>query len=99
MICSRPGTSVPCRRGSIATSVAPKRSTACQQTTSPPQRRLNGSLEVVGTEAIAHAGLRHEVFGILRVAFDLPAQPGDVDVQVVRFVAIVRPPDLLQEHP
>ena len=37
-------------------------------------------LEVVGAEAIAHAGLGHQVRGILRIALDLAPQPRDVHV-------------------
>src|SRR5947209_10187337 len=51
-----------------------------------------------GRQPVADAGVRAQVARPLRVGFDFLAQPRDVDVQVVRFGAVLRAPDLVEQH-
>src|SRR5207245_7415744 len=66
---------------------------------STAQRSLKTWLEVLEAEAIPHAGLGLEMLRRLRVVFDLAPQPRDVHVEVVRLVAVIGPPHVLQQHP
>src|SRR5437879_2649970 len=75
-----------------------KPSTTPERGGSPAQRALNTPLRRVGAEPVADAGVCAEVLRSLRIVLDLPSESSHVDVQVMRLVAVIRPPYLLKEH-
>src|SRR4029453_4656114 len=54
---------------------------------------------VLGLEPVAHAGFGDEVAGVRRIGFQLAADLGDEQAQVVGLLLIIGPPDLLQQLP
>ena len=50
-------------------------------------------------EPVAHAWFGDEVAGVRRIGFQLAADLGDEDAQVVGFLLVLGPPDLLQQLP
>ena len=58
----------------------------------------DATLPVVRNEAVADAGLRDDVPRPVRVGFELLAQAGDVNVEIVGFAAILRAPNVVYQH-
>src|SRR5215472_5897166 len=56
------------------------------------------NLPLLRGEAVADAGLGEEVARVLRVGLELAAQAADVGPEVVRLLAVLRPPHPLEER-
>src|SRR3982750_4468175 len=58
---------------------------------------MAGSLDAVRFEAVAHSWLGDEVPRLRGLGFELAADMGEVDPEVVGLVAVMRTPHLLEE--
>src|SRR5262249_55503637 len=54
---------------------------------------------LLGDQTVTRSRLREQVAGAQRIQLDLAPQPRDVDLQVVRAVAALAAPDLVEDHP